>query len=475
MKKIILETEQVSKSGNIALYPAMALDDSGCLGIAWYEYGSATETDRSDIWFCMQGASGMWKKPLNISGGISYNNGPSLVWMPHGEYWRCAWHSWRGPGKEPFIVGGDVTNIWTSKLPKNGNQQEAHMALASKFNTEYASLANPPGEGAQLLYYDRTLRRQFLTPLALKIPFDAGDALPGAIGEGQHGDLTFSTDGTVWIAYVGKGGEILVVSRSQEGKWGQPRRIDPDNGVAYARPKISICADGFVWVSCHSNTWESYKSRYQVRTTGSHLNIKIESDGSPGNHCWTCNAITLYSEGGTRTFSFGSDIFPLAKDVAAVTLEESLYERNRGYGFDKQPRNQLRKLGNNMTRSLFYDCEPATFRIRIPHGLYDVEVVHSSWIAPKSGTKISIDAKVLSSQLSQHEQDGIFVLKFKPGEEVQCTRISNGAGYDENRPSKIIHDTKTGRKYLAWTSYGPANIGIVHGSFSILDDGSLGK
>lgn len=465
MQKLILEAAPISNSGNIALYPTLAMNNAGRMGIAWYEYGSPRETDRSDVWLSLQDAGGAWAEPINVSGGVSYNNGPSLIWVPQGGNWRCAWHSWRPPGKEPFIVNGDVTNIWLSDVSIDGVAQSPHQALAGVLNTEYAALAISPEEGLQLLYHDRSLHLQCLAQPGKQTPFHSGTALPGRLGAGQHGDLAFGPDGTAWTAYVGEGGGIYLASRDRSGLWHQPRRIDADSGVALTRPKLSLCPEGAVWVACHSNTWGSRTSRYRVRTAGSHLAVRFESDGSPGNHCWTCNAISIRGVGYERSFSFGPDVFALSPGISAVTAEQSLYQQERGYGFDRLPRGQLRKLGDELTRGLFYDDVPTTFRVSIPEGIYEIEVVHSSWIAPTSGTRVFFEGEVLDSHLPPREHDAVFVLRVKPDGNVQSLMVSNGEGCDENRPSKVIHDARTGRKHLAWTCYGPQKVEIVHASF----------
>lgn len=467
MQKMILDTVPISVSGNVALYPALAMSNAGRLGIAWYEYGSPHETDRSDVWLSLQDAGGAWADPINVSGGVSYNNGPSLIWVVQGRYWLCAWHSWRPPGREPFIANGDVTNIWLSEVSIDGVVQSPQQALADVLNTEYASLAMAPEEGLQLLYHDRSLHLQCLAQPGTRTPFSPGTVLPDSLGAGQLGDLAFGPDGTAWIAYVGGGGGIYLASRAGDGCWNQPRRIGAGIGAVLTRPKISLCPKGTVWVTCHSNTWGSRTSRYRVRTAGSRLAMRFESDGSPGNHCWTCNAISLRGAGREQTFSFGPDVFAHRPGVTAVTAEESLYEQGRGYGFSSPPRSQLRKLGDNLTRGLFYDDAPATFHADIPAGEYEIEVVHSSWIAPTTGTKVTFEGEVLDSQLPNEEGDAVYVLQVKPDGDVQSLVVSNGKGCDENRPSKLIHDAQTGRKHLAWTCYGPQKVEIVHASFAM--------
>lgn len=464
---MILDAVPISRSGNIALYPALAANNTGRLGVAWYEYSSPHETDRSDVWFSLQDSGGVWAEPVNVSGGVSYNNGPSLIWVNDRDCWCCAWHSWRPPGREPFIVNGDVTNIWLSDVSIDGLVRSPRQALADVSNTEYASLAMAPEEGPQLLYRDRSQQLQCLAQSSKQEPFSPGTALPESLGAGQFGDLAFGPDGTAWIAYASEGGGIYLTSRARHGRWNPPRRIDCGIGATLTRPKLSLCPKGTIWVACHSNTWGSRMSRYRVRTSGSHLAMRLESDGSPGNHCWTCNSISVSGTGRKRTFSFGPDVFALPADVVAVTAEQSLYEQERGYGFERTPRCQLRKLGDELTRGLFYDDAPATFRVDLPDGEYEIEVVHSSWVAPTTGTRVSFMGDVLNAQLPHEEHDAVYVLQVKRDADVQSLMVSKGEGCDENRPSKVILDVQTGRKHLAWTCYGPQKVETVHASFAM--------
>ena len=462
---MILDVVPISKSGNIALYPTLAMNNQGGLGIAWYEYGSPYDTERSDVWHSLQGVSGSWSDPKNVSGGISYNNGPSLVWNHKRGNWICAWHSWRPPGREPFIVNGDVTNIWRTEISRGGLVLPPEMAFSSVSNTEYASLAEGTDEGLQLLYQDRALRLQCLTCSHGRKDFPPGLCLPNGLGAGQHGDIAINSDGVTWITYVGTDGGIFLAAKDRDDRWGEPRCVSEGIEAVLTRPKLSFCPEGTAWVSCHSNTWGSRISRYRVRSASSYLTIQFESDGSPGNHCWTCNAIFVRGGALELSFSFGPDVFGLPPRFAAVTREESLYSPGRGYGFESQPRSQLRKLGDDLTRGVFYDNLPGQFRIDIPAGEYEVEIVYSSWVAPAAGTRVKFDAEVLTSTLPKETRDSVFLLQISPDGHVNVMQVSNGEGCDENRPSKVIHDARTGLKHLAWTSYGPQNVGIHYASF----------
>jgi len=465
MKKLILDAVPISRSGNIALYPALAASSVGRLGVAWYEYGSPCETERSDIWHSVQDASGSWSDPVNVSGGVSFNNGPSLIWDGRRRTWTCAWHSWRPPGREPFIVNGDVTNIWYADISIDGIVHSPKLAFENVPNTEYASLAVGIDDSLNLLYQDRTLQLQCLAQSRNGTKFILGPHLPDGLAAGQHGDMAIDSKGTTWVTYVGLAGGIYLTAQGRDDRWSEPRCISEGIDAALTRPKLSFCPQGKAWVSCHSTTWGSRTSRYRVRTAESHLILHFGSDGSPGNYCWTCNALSVRGDNCERHFSFGPDVFSLPSRFEAVPIEECVYESDRGYGFERPPRCQLRKLGNELTRGMFYDNRPGRFRIDIPAGEYEIEIVYSSWVAPTAGTTITFDVEVLDVQIPDETRDEIFLLKVDPNERVKVMNVSNGKGCDENRPSKLVHDARTDLKQLTWTSYGPQKVEILHASF----------
>ena len=122
--------------------------------------------------------------------------------------------------------------------------------------------------------------------------------------------------------------------------------------------------------------------------------------------------------------------------------------------------------GISLTRGIFYDDKPAVFRVNVPIGTYEVELGVSSWIAPVSGVEVSFNAKILDSEQHVKNHDEVYLFQIDTNMKINTYKISSGRNWDENRPSKVIHDTNTDRKSIAWTSYGPENIKIVHAFFT---------
>ena len=462
-----LNSTTISISGNIALYPSLSINPDGMNAIAWYEYSSRYKTKQSDIWFSSMDENGSWSQPINLSQGASYNNGPSLTWMHSSNCWRCAWHSWRPPGKEPFVEGGDITNLWYSDISTKRLVSTPKLLLHDVLNTEYASLVSAAADGMKVLYYDRLERKQYLATLYKYLPLSFEiESLPREISSGQHGDIAIDYRGTVWLTFVGHDGCIYLTSKEKSGEWGQSNSISDNTGSKYMRPKISICPQNKLWITCHTNNWGSKTLRYKVRTTTAQLEIGFDSDKTPGNHCWACNTILIRDGKNEKLFSFGPDISSSDPYITILTEDDSLFDDSRGFGFDHKPGSQLRKLGDELTRGIFYDDKPAVFRVNVPIGTYEVELGVSSWIAPVSGVEVSFNAKILDSEQHVKNHDEVYLFQIDTNMKINTYKISSGRNWDENRPSKVIHDTNTDRKSIAWTSYGPENIKIVHAFFT---------
>ena len=461
MAQLISPVVAVSRSGNIALYPALAAGIDGRLGLAWYEYSSPYRADRSDVWFSsLKRSTAEWTPPANISAGVSYNNGPALAWSGTHGHWLCAWHSWRPPGAEPFVVGGDITNLWSAEISLTGDATPAQQMLPGTSNTEYAALGTLEHGGWGLLYHDRASATQCLA-FSHVPPFVRGTPLPESFAAGSVADFV-AADGTLWLIYVARNGGRFLTSRRAAGPWALPRRLDSSSADELTRPRISVERDGTLWIACHSNTWGRRQATLRAHVSEAVV-VHLEADGTPGNNCWTCNAITIHGAGFSRTFSFGPDVFTARDGVEPVEEATCLYDAARGHGFDRRPASQLRELGDELTRGLFFDYEPAAFRVDVPAGEYEIEVLYSSWIAPTAGTRIRVDGIVPGAPLVQR-QDAIHLMRISVDGTIEQRVLSENQALDESRPSRVVIDEQ-GVKHLAWTRYGPDRIDVVHASF----------
>lgn len=465
----IFSSPVILSSGNIALYPSMAKNKFGEIGIAWYEYKSKNRPVESDIWF-VKNSDGIFSKPLNISDGISYNNGPSLIWNNNKSMWMCAWHSWRAPGKPPFSPEGDVTNIWAREFDSE-NLYQSYLAVPSIQNSEYASLVLDQDKLIHMMFNDRnnnSLKSAYLSDKGNYF-IESNQIAPYFLKEIQFFDWTIDLHGKIWITYKDKNSAINLVSKDSKNIFTKPLVLS--NGIDFplSRPKISICDDNKIWITCHSDFWGAKEEKFNVRVVDNFLTVKITSDKSPGNEYWTFNAISIKSKFFFKCFSFGPDSFAFDPLITPVSLDNSLYTETKKYGFETSPKSQFRKLGNNLTRGLFFDNKPGIFKAYLPNGDYEISLIYSSWVAPTKGTNFIFNNEILDSSRIKQPNDSVYILKYdQTSQAVDFSRISSINDRDENRPSKLIHDKSSKKKYLAWTRFGPKSIDIVYESFECL-------
>ncbi len=447
----------------------MAKNNFGEIGIAWYEYKSKNKPVESDIWF-VKNKNGIFSKPLNISEGISYNNGPSLIWNNNKSMWMCAWHSWRSPGKPPFIPEGDVTNIWAREFDCE-NLSQSYLAIPSIQNTEYASLVLDQNRALHMTFNDRNdhfLKTAYFLDEAYCF-IEPNQTAPDFLKEIQFFDCAIDLHGKTWITYKDKNSALNLISKDHKNIFTEPLILSGEIYFPLSRPKISICDDNKIWITCHSDFWGAKEDKFKIKVTDNLLTVKITSDKSPGNEYWTFNAISIKSKNFFKCFSFGPDVFESDPSITPVTLDNSLYTEVRKYGFMTRPKSQFRKLGNNLTRGLFFDNTPGTFKIDLPNDDYEISLIYSSWVAPTKGTNFNFNNEIIDSSRINQPNDSVYILKYDPTtQELDFTKIISINDFDENRPSKLIHEESSKKKYLAWTRFGPKSIDIVYDSFECL-------
>ena len=460
----------ISPSQNISLYPALVGKSNEDIVCAWYEYTSPDYPTRSDIWCSITKNGIAWSDPFNVSGKVSYNNGPSLICRHVGSY-MIAWHSWRKPGKEPFSIDGDVSNIWLAESEDGRTWTSPVMPITCISSTKYAMLAQGTADSVVWLFFeDRTNGKLcFIKSKNLK-RWSEPLMLPDIITHGKQYDVAVDWNGTIYLVFASETDKIgLWLIKSKDGMhWSDPKLIFSYHGLKLARPRISIDEMNRIWVSCHSEAWGSYAKCYRLRVLSGKLNLTFSSEKTPGNACWAVNAvhITCMRTGQTKFFTFGPDIFSFDSPAIKVTEEDCVYRKEKGYGFNGQVKCILRELGDSITRTLFYDEEPKTFSVDLPDGEYEIRIIYSSWIASTPGTLVNTNAEVLSFTESDIRSDAVFVCCLVNGICVYERKISPDSGYDHNRPSRIISSPWDDRKFIAWTSYGPKSVNIVLNSFA---------
>jgi hypothetical protein len=412
------ETERIiSASENISLYPSIVEGKKGGqILCAWYEYSSPVRPARSDIFCAVSEDICNFSEPVNISGCISYNNGPSVFFIGNGHY-LVAWHSWREPGREPFTPDGDISNIWLSLSEDGFNWSEPWLAISNLSNTEYGALAG--SDGLIMLFFTDRNRKRLCTSISNNgLNFSEPQDMPDFFGNAMLPDAAVGPDGTIYLVYIVKGEkDPIFFTKSLDGKnWQEPKVVSTGLGSSLSRPKISVDEQNRLWVACHTDNWGSFKRSYYKRVKNSSLEIHIRNDKTPGNACWTLNAATISSTDGRykKKFSFGSDVFDLKKDITVVTEKDALYTKDRGYGTDKKVGSMLRELGDEITRTMFYGDEETVFKMDLEPGDYELELIYSSWIAARPGTTFSLNTEIMNAQAPNFKPDSIYIQTF-PG------------------------------------------------------------
>ena len=447
----------IPSSGNVALYPALAAwPEKNRLLCAWYEYGSAREPARSDVWYSSMGRAGDWEAPVNVSAGESYNNGPSILPLADGRV-LLAWHSWRPPGREPFVAEGNVSNIWFVLRDGTGAWTAARQALIGADDSRYPSLAQHPDGSIWMSFVNRVTGA---VSLARTEDLSSWEQVPvPEAGAGRFPDLLVDAEGYFRIAFIRSGEpgiDEVWLSESADGwAWSTKLafRLEREN---LSRPTLSS-VEGRVLLCCHTSTWGAHQRKWGCTVTAGSLRVAFSAaDG----HFWALNSFRVTSAAGfARDFSFGPDVFPMPKGVVCIGSENSLYDQKRGSGFDKRPRELLRELGDERTRKMIYSDEERTFTIDCPNGEYVVEAVFSSWIASEPYLEVAFPNCVnVRSEGGEFDRDRLLLLDITQEPAIPCS-LALPPEVEQNRPSKVV--SVWDRRYLAWTLFSRGRQGIA--------------
>lgn len=466
----------IHESRHIALYPSLVAMGPRGLACAWYEYGSGERPARSDVWCAAAPDGRSWSRPVNVSRGLSYNNGPSLLWTRDRRF-LLAWHSWRPPGRGPFFASSNIANIWCSRSEDGEIWDEPRQAFPGLSDTEYAALSEKPDGTVWMVLLHGPSGRFLLACSKDGRDWQEPGVLPDAVtAGGKFPDLAIDDSGTMYIVYAKRRGlveSIRMISSDDGARWGGEREIMARPGVCLARPKISTDGSGRIWLSAHSNHWGSFRARYEIRLRRGKLKLTFASDKSPGNAYWAVNAVEVVSldHGWRKSFSFGPVEVEPPAGVQRVDARDCLYDPRRGYGFDRVPEQMVRELGDAITRTVFCSMEPRSFVMDVPSGTYEVTVTVSSWVASRPGLLVTFEnADVIGSALPPMENDRCYVARLEDGASVDEIELFSGEAVDNNRPSRVVCRGEEDR-VLAWTRFGSDRVGIA--VVGIVQDGTM--
>jgi len=460
----------ISTSGNIALYPSLTFKENRGLACSWYEYASPDKPAPSDIWFARSDAHNHWTKPVNVSRGVSYNNGPCLHWCCSGFY-LIAWHSWRNPGREPFSADGDICNIWVSKSEDGFHWTEPSMAFPRLSNNEYATLTESVDQTLWMVFFQRSTRRLFISSSKDGLMWKDPAELPEPISGGKFPDLAADIEGTFYLAYIGNNGirDVVRLAFSDDKRqWRDDREVFGLVNVNLSKPRVSLTPSGSIWIACQNNEWGSYNAEYVVNITSRQMRINLRADKTPGNALWVLNAVDIRDPAGTfhKLYTFGPRKEDMGEDAIHITDDDCRYNSRKGFGFEGNVSGVIRELGDRITRSFFCSDEPGTFIVDLSDGTYAVKIYFSSHVAARPGTVINIEGDLVDCRkpLMRNETCYICCLDHQG---PYFGEISPDDDYDNNRPSKILHGSDGLSKYIAWTRFAPGSTGIAVSRFEV--------
>ncbi len=459
-----MEKNVLSRSPHIALYPSLLKGSAGRWSCAWYEYSSATEPAPSDIWIAHSADGNQWGEPIKVSGGVSYNNGPSLQQTPRGLL--LAWHSWRPPGKEPFQLGGDINNIWFSQSADGQKWSAPWMAFPKRKNTEYASLASDAHQGLWLAFFHRDTNE-----IQLSRSLDQGrtweEPWVVAPSPSKTPDLCFHNE-HLYLTYITQG--ALRIARSRDGDARHWETFFELPG-AYQRPKINGLGDQ-LYLTTHSTAWGSFRRKWRLQLEENTLKLRIKPSNRAGDQFWALNALQMRGTSGEENVRFGPAP-ESGKEEIVVTATSPLYGTagNPSYGFDHPVQEKLRLHGSPITRSLVCADEPRVFSWKKEPGIYELELTYSSWVSPTPAPDFQLNGKILAEEATTPELEHCLLLELSlQGQLLSETVFPLGAEGNQNRPSKVM-GASTAEARVAWTSFGQERVQTMIAPLATLRQG----
>ena len=457
---ILSDWQPVCSSGQIALYPSLASRGDGFCACAWYEYTSADRPSRSDVWFSERDGRGVWGNPVNISQGLSYNNGPSLMACGESEF-LVAWHSWRPPGRDPFLAGGDVRNIWLSRR-RDAQWSTAVLAFPELSQTKYASLACVHGRFS-LACCHRETSRILLSESNDGLSWNAPCAFPCQTGQAGFPSLAALPDGTLLLAFTLAGHDgIWLSKRTKHDTWTEPQCVCEMHGEKLGKPKLSVDSRGAMWIACQTEHWGFFERSYRVRSSDQpFVEIEFGTRGGAGNTMWTLNALDFSDASGVpaKSIRFGPEPDRCDPAVTYVSVGDWRYSAARGCGFDAPVEELLRELGSEITRRLVFCSEQRRLRVDLPSGEYVMKVTNSSWVASRPALELKVNCAFEEIAPTPGASDRCFFFRCPKDGEFQLV-ASTPVHQEHNRPAAVC-EVNSDSHLAAWTSFEGEAVQIV--------------
>jgi len=386
---------------HICLYPSLLTEGSNCY-LSWYEYNSATKPSASQLYLSKKSQYGAWTSPEPLTSGEDYDNGPSLC-LDGKNQLLLAWHSWRPPGRGPFIQNS-MRNVWLMSVPLDVKSTgQPFLAFENLPQTSYPAIIRSE-RGRYIM--SMTIEE---SKIGISKSVDGRQwSQPNILFEGMRSDLIEDAKGIFRLVF--ERDKFLYVSSSNDlVKWTKPILICHQQSV---RPKISQIENHF-YVLWHSDHWGKSQISQKLNHVGGKLKLKLKPGIHAGNHHWAISNIKINHQG------------MLLRDITFDSENVKKY-------FTGHVEVIERMFGDRLVHS----SAPRILAMDLQKGEYEIVICMESWIASTREMKVAINGRDV--EMRPTEPDQIYYNHSSDFDHWSPPiQITTGI-CDSNRPSKMM-------------------------------------
>jgi len=454
LSQIHWQPYQTLHTKNLALWPSLFITKSNQILLSWYEYSSPTHPQATNIFFSkINPQTKQFETPTKITSYSGYDNGPNLF-VDHQNTTWLSWHSWRPPGKGPFIPDS-CENIWMKYQKDNQAWSESFLVFPSLAGTNYPSLIQNQNktytmafsiEENQEIYVSQSENGiNWQTPKKIHFP----NLLRADIIQEQTGQYLIACE-----QETNHQSNIIIIQSSDLLNWKQISTIpQSENG---RRPKISQDRQNQLFVTWQTDHWPAQEITATAEVTDGQLQIEFSAENSGGNHCWVLNHLEIFNPQLTKKFDFGNKETN-TNNIIKINSQNSTYTPEKGYGFTQEIHDLMRSFVKGPASDMVFSEKDNTFQVDLPNGNYHLKLLISSWVASSKRTTIKINQQIIF-QPSQVPIEQVFYSSSSDSCHWSTPQIIEKSIYDQNRPSKILSDSN--HYYLATTSFDQTGVNI---------------
>jgi hypothetical protein len=451
--------ENLFPTKRISLWPSLFINENGRHYLSWYEYNSYYYTSPSDIYCSLSTRDGKFRRKARLTHYPSYDNGPCITKDINGRTF-VTWHSWRPPGRGPFIKDS-AENIWMKEGSFKKSWSEARLLFPAIERTSYSSMIQTK-EGKYIMALTIEKVGILLSQSEDAVIWSKPEFLPFSGKNNQRADIIQDKNGVFWIFFEGMESTRSVIKFSFSKDlsiWSPPGIVPFTEGAQ--RPKASVDLRGRFCLSWYTSHWGSTEFSSHVNHKNELMEIEIEADNTGGNSCWALNYLKITGANIKKEFDFGSEEIK-SNTAQKVTSKTKLYSRKAGFGFTKKVKDLVRAIGSGVTSDLVYAKGGRCFKVDIPPCNYNVTFVFSSWIASTKKIRVKVNGSVLINTFNRKDCDKVYGQFSINGHDWFKPILVSGSDVigDRNRPSKIIEQKDIGY-WVVYTAFKKSGVNIV--------------